>query len=141
MKKISLSVFVLIFFSCGPTMNRGETGALYKILAQNDKGGASIRFYEILTESSEIKMLENDDSLKEKVTPSEILTSNFIFLNMGEKPTGGYSIGIESVIETDKNIIVTVKEISPETNALVTQEITNPFCVVKIKSKKEIIIK
>ena len=60
---------------------------------------------------------------------------------MGEKTSGGYTIGIESAVETDKNIIITVKETSPEPNAMVTQAITNPFCVVKINSKKEIIIK
>jgi hypothetical protein len=60
---------------------------------------------------------------------------------MGEKPTGGYSIGVENVVETDKNIIITVKETKPESDAILTQNITYPFCVVKINSKKEIIIK
>ena len=60
---------------------------------------------------------------------------------MGEKPTGGYKIGVESVVETDKNIIITVKETIPEPNAMVTQVMTYPYCIVKINSKKEIIIK
>jgi hypothetical protein len=59
---------------------------------------------------------------------------------MGEKTTGGYAIGIQNVVETDKNIIVTVKEINPEPGSMVTQAFTAPFCVVKINSKKEIII-
>jgi hypothetical protein len=60
---------------------------------------------------------------------------------MGKKNTGGYSIGIESAVETEANIIINVKESSPETNSMVTQSITYPYCVVKINSKKEIIIK
>jgi hypothetical protein len=64
-------------------------------------------------------------------------------MNMGEKSTGGYKIVIESVVETDKNIIVRIKEITPEPSKIkiVTQEIATPYCVVRINSKKEIIIK
>jgi hypothetical protein len=29
---------------------------------------------------------------------------------MGEKATGGYSISVDSVVETDNNIIITVKD-------------------------------
>ena len=67
--------------------------------------------------------------------------SNYIILNMGEKNTGGYSIGVDKVEETDKNIIITVKENSPAKDAMVMQVITYPYTVVKIHSKKEIIIK
>jgi hypothetical protein len=47
---------------------------------------------------------------------------------------------IESVVETDKNIIINVKESSPAPN-MVTQGITYPFCVVKINSKKKLLLK
>jgi len=109
-------------------------------LTQQNDGGASIHFFEILTEENEIAMLQNDDKLKNKIHPNDIQTSNFIILNMGEKTSEGCKISIESVVETEKNIIVTIKEISPETTTA-TQEIMTPFSVVKINSKKEIIIK
>jgi hypothetical protein len=86
-------------------------------------------------------MLQNDEKLKNKIKPADIQTSNFIVLNMGEKTSGGYKIGIESAVETDKNIIITIKETAPESGAMVTQEITTPYSIVKINSKKEIIIK
>jgi len=114
---------------------------LYEVLTQQTDGGASIRFFEILSEENEIVMLQNDEKLKEKIKTNDIQTSNFIVLNMGEKTSGGYKIGIESVVETDKNIIITIKETSPQSSSMVTQEITTPYCVVKINSKKEIIIK
>ena len=60
---------------------------------------------------------------------------------MGEKNSSGYKISIESVEETDKNIIITIKEIAPESSSNVIQEPTTPYCVVKINSKKEIIFK
>jgi hypothetical protein len=51
-----------------------------------------------------------------------------------------YAITIESVVETDKNIIINVKESVPAPNSMVTQGITYPFCVVKINSKKKLLL-
>jgi hypothetical protein len=114
---------------------------LFEVLTQQSDGGGNINFYEILTESNEIKMLQNDKKLRNKISALDVQKSNFVILNMGEKNTGGYSIGIESVVETKENIIINVKESSPEPGSMVTQVITYPFCVVKINSKKEIIFK
>lgn len=86
-------------------------------------------------------MLQNDEKLKNKIKPTDIQNSNFVVLNMGEKTSGGYKIDIESAVETDKNIVITIKETTPEPSSMVTKEITTPYCVVKINSKKEIIIK
>jgi hypothetical protein len=52
------------------------------------------------------------------------------------KATGGYSISVDSVVETDNNIIITVKDTNPKSGAMVSQVITYPFCVVKVNSKK-----
>lgn len=142
MKKLILSAFAITLASCGATSSKiSDTSKLYEVLTQQSNGGANIRFFEILSEPNEIKMLQNDENLKDKISASDIQNSNFIVLNMGEKTTGGYSIGIENIVETDKNVIITVKETNPEPGSMVTQAFTTPFCVVKINSKKEIIIK
>lgn len=142
MKKTAAIIVILILVSCGSvaTKNSGKQ-PLYEVLTQQQQGGASIHFFEILTEPNEIKMLQNDIHLRNKISVEDVQRSNFVILNLGEKMTGGYAVGVESVVETDKNIIITVKEISPEPDAMVSQSITYPFCVVKINSKKEIIIK
>lgn len=118
-----------------------EARALYEVLTQQTDGGASIRFFEILSEPNEIAMLQNDEKLKNKIKRDDIRTASFIVFNMGEKTTAGYKISIESAIETDKNIIITIKEITPQSGAVQTQQVTMPYCVVKVNSKKEIIIK
>lgn len=141
MKKIALVFLTLILFSCGSANKTAEKRPLYEVLTQQSDGGASIHFFEILSEPNEIKMLQGDEDLKSKIVPNDIQTSNFVILNMGQKTTGGYKIGIENVVETDKNIIITVKETIPEAGGMVTQAFTNPFCVVRINSKKEIIFK
>ncbi|MBA4275710.1 protease complex subunit PrcB family protein [Flavobacterium sp.] len=141
MKKVVLLLLVLVLFSCSSNVKNTGTKPLFEVLTQQPDGGANIRFFEILSESNEIAMLQNDEKLKNKIHPNDVQTSNFVVLNMGEKTTAGYKINVESVIETDKNIIITVKETVPEPNAVVSQVITYPYCIVKINSKKEIIIK
>jgi hypothetical protein len=118
-----------------------EKKPLYEIIAQKQYGGAKIRFFEIISNPQEFGMIKNDPDLKNKVKPDDILNANFLLLNMGEKLSGGYSISIDKVEETGKNIIVTIKEKGPAPDAIVTTALTNPYTVVKINSKKEIIIK
>ena len=141
MRKVVISLLALVVASCSSTIKQTNSKLLYEVLTQQSDGGASIRFFEILSEPNEIAMLQNDEKLKDKIHPNDIKTSNFIVLNMGEKATGGYQIGVESAVETDKNIILTIKEIVPEPNAMVSQVIKYPYCIVRINSKKEIIIK
>ena len=142
MKKIVLFFLTLLLVSCvASSSKKSDSNSLYEVLTNQADGGASIRFFEILSDEKEIAMLQNDEKLKNKIKPTDIQTSNFIVLNMGEKTSGGYKISIESAVETDKNIIITLKETAPEPGSNASQEITTPYCVVKINSKKEIIIK
>ena len=141
MKKVVFTLLTLVLVSCSSTIKQTENKSLFEVLTQQSDGGANIRFFEILSEPNEIAMLQNDEKLKNKIHPNDIQTSNFIVLNMGEKATGGYKIGVESAVETDKNIILTIKETVPEPNAMVSQVVTYPYCIVRINSKKEIIIK
>lgn len=142
MKKIISIVAVFLLISCGAKKS-SDSGSkvLYEVLTEQTDGGGNIRFFEILTEPNEIKMLEKDPHLKDKMKHDDISNCNYVILNMGEKNTGGYSIGIEKVEETDKNIIITVKEKNPAPDAMVMQVITYPYSVVKVHSKKEIIVK
>ncbi|KRD12519.1 hypothetical protein ASE21_00990 [Flavobacterium sp. Root901] len=140
MKKVISVLVIFVLVSCGAKKTTGST-ALYEVLTEQSDGGGNIKFFEILTEPNEIKMLQNDPHLASKMKQADINNSNYVILNMGEKNTGGYSIGVESVEETDKNIIITVKEKSPAPDAMVMQVVTYPYTVVKVHSKKEIIVK
>ncbi|GIQ60741.1 protease complex subunit PrcB family protein [Flavobacterium collinsii] len=142
MKKVISVLVILVLVSCGvKKSSEGTSKVLYEVLTEQSDGGGNIKFFEILTEPNEIKMLENDPHLKAKMKQDDISNSNYVILNMGEKNTGGYSIGIEKVEETDKNIIITVKENNPAADAMVMQVITYPYTVIKVHSKKEIIVK
>jgi hypothetical protein len=140
MKKIVMGLMMITLFSCAtgkPVAT--DSKKLYEVLTEQTYGGAAIRFYEILSEPNEIRMLQKDENLKNSIKPTDLQNSNFVILNMGQKSSGGYSINVEGVVETPTQIIIKVKETGPEPGGMVTQAMTNPFCVVKINSKKEII--
>ncbi|PAM93884.1 hypothetical protein B4N84_16570 [Flavobacterium sp. IR1] len=141
MKKVISVLAVFALVSCGAKKTTESSTVLYEVLTTQSSGGGNIRFFEILTEPNEIKMLQNDPLLSDKVKEGDSSKSNFVILNMGEKNTSGYSIDVEKVEETDKNIIITIKEISPAKDAMVMQMISYPYTVVKVNSKKEIIVK
>lgn len=139
MKKVISILAIFVLISCGAKKTTSATG-LYEVLTTQSDGGGNIKFFEILTEPNEIKMLENDPLLASKVKNSDTNTSNYVILNMGEKNTSGYSIEVVKVEETDKNVVITVKENSPSPDAMTMQVISYPYTVVKVNSKKPILI-
>lgn len=140
MKKFSAIIAAcLVLFSCSTQKATDEKPPLYEILKQDEQGGATFRFFEIITEQKEFKMLLNDPDLKKKINPSDINTSNFLLLNMGEKNTGGYSFSVENIEETENDIIITIRENAPK--GMATMAMTYPISIVKINSKKNIILK
>ena len=141
MKKSVLIIVFLFLISCSSSKKSVFQKSLFEVLTEQADGGASIRFFEILTEPAEIKMLQKDPLLKNKIKAEDIQNSNFIILNSGEIINGGTKLEIESVVETDDKVLVSIKEIAIELGKNRDRIFTNPYCVVKINSKKEIIIK
>lgn len=140
MKKIlSLSALFFAVISCGPTKDAAKR-PLYEVLLQENYDGASFEFYETITDAKEFGMILNHPKLKGKVKPQDIDTANFVLLNLGEKNTGGYAIGVEKAEETPTSVILTLKKTEPEPGAMVTMALTKPYAVVRVNSKKEIVI-
>lgn len=140
MKKLPFLILIFFVLSCGISKNK-TSNPLYEILKTQNNGGASIHFFEILSEPREIKMLLNDSDLKRKIKLNDITTCNYVILNLGEKTSEGYSITIKNVEETSDKIIITVQENEPIFSAEKLVEFVTPFAVLKINSKKEIVFK
>jgi len=131
-----LIVMLLVSVSCSKSSK--PTNSLYKILYSSEYGGTAFEFYEIFTEEKEFLILLDDSDLKKKIKAPDIKTSNFIILNMGQKNSGGYSIGIKKIINTKETLQVYIDKKNPKNGAPVTMSITNPIAIVKINSKKKI---
>jgi len=141
MKKALILFSLLFLISCSTSHKTVESKPLYEILSSQEDGGATIRFFEILSEEREIKMLQNDEFLKNKINADDTKTANFVILNMGEKTTLGYSISVQNVEETTSKIIITTKDNEPKSKRVEEKEVFYyPYTIVKVNSKKEIVI-
>lgn len=139
MKKVLFIFLSFLLINCASKPKDSESKPLYEILSQQSDGGASIRFFEILTEAREIKMLQNDDELKKKINANDITNSNFVILNMGEQTTTGYTITIEKVEETADKILITTRDQDPKTTGVKENEVFYyPYTIIRVNSKKPI---
>ncbi len=56
-----------------------------------------------------------------------------MFIGLGEKPTGGYSIRVLSVEDNEGKTNIIVEEIIPKPDEIVTQALTYPYVVIEMK--------
>ena len=141
MKKIISTLVIALLYACSSTTNIANK-PLYEVLLVNNDGGSSIKFYEIFTESKEIKMLLGDETLRKKINADDITTSNFVIFNAGPTLEINNKITIENVIETPTQIEVYIKDAQKNIDAVQTDDETlYPYTVIKINSKKPIVIK
>ena len=140
-KKIISILAIALLYSCSSTKNIGEK-PLYEVLLVNNDGGANIKFYEVLTEPKEIKMLLGDDTLGKKIDSNDITNSSFVILNSGPTIEKSNKVSIEKVIETPTQIEVYVIDNQKNIEAVqIDDDALYPYTVVKINSKKAIVIK
>jgi hypothetical protein len=141
MRKVISTFLVLFLVSCS-TKKETSVKPLYEVLTTNNDGGANIKFYEILTEPKEIMMLLSDETLRKKIKSSDTISSSFIILNSGPTKESYNRIKVERVVETDTTIEVYVKDTQKSTEPdLADDSILFPYTIIKINSKKPIVIK
>lgn len=139
MKKITVLLFSLLLFSCKSVITSSTDMPLYEVLTKQNDGGGPIRFYEIITEESELPMLLGDDNLKNKIQLSDCKTANFVLLNYGESTKTGSTFEIIEAIETNDKIWLKIVT-SPGINDLESGIKEFPYWILKVNSKKEIIL-
>lgn len=116
--------------------------------------------YEILEQGSHSNFLEKENIL---ISDRQVLEEVYNTLNrtidpkksiphidfsenvaviscMGEKRTGGFSIGIDSIILSEKNIIIHLKEVSPSPGEMVLTVLTSPYVIYTFKKEEKKIL-
>jgi len=79
-----------------------------------------------------VKALVDEHKKEANVTIAAISNSKYVFIALGARSTGGYSVAIKSVTEHNGIVTVVYKEQKPEKGAMVTQAFTYPWIVIKI---------
>jgi len=141
MKKVILLVALVFLYSCSSTTSIGKK-SLYDVLLIKNDDGANIKFFEILTEPKEIKMLLGDPELSKLISEEDTKKSSFVILNAGPTRENHNKIKIEKVIETPTQIEVYITDTQKNTPVELSDDNTfHPYTVLKINSKKPIVIK
>lgn len=141
MRKFLPLVLITMFFACTSTKNVANK-PLFEVLVVNNDGGANIKFYEVLTESKEIKMLLGDETLAKLIQSKDINESSFLILNTGPTKEPYNRMKIEKIIETATQIEVFLKDSQKNIEETAIDDTTKyPYTVVKVNSKKPIVIK
>jgi hypothetical protein len=141
MKKILFIITLILLISCSTNKSTVDK-PLYEILIVNNDGGANIKFYEVLTEAKEINMLLGDEMLAKLIKPKDINESSFLVLNTGPTKEPYNRMKIEKVIETPTQIEVFLKDTQKNLEVTAIDDTTKyPYTVVKVNSKKPIVIK
>lgn len=144
MKKVVCYLSVIFLFSCaGKNIKNAQANSSsnsFEIIYQNSNSSIPKKSYRVIRNVEDFRAFFI--SMKEEKIPNiDFSNSNVLLLNMGKKNTGGYSVVPEKIIEDNGKLIMMIKETYPKKGDMVTMAVTNPVCIVKINSKKEILIK
>ena len=141
MKKVVSVLVIVLLYSCASTKNTSRN-VLYEVLTVNNDGGANIKFYEILTEAKEINMLLSDEGLRQKIKTGDMANSSFLILNTGPTKESYNRMKIVKVVETLTEIEIYLKDTQMNLDVTEVDDTTKfPYTIVKVNSKKPIIIK
>jgi len=140
-KIIPFLITLAVLYSCSTAKSTAPL-PLYEVLVTNNDGGANIKFYEILTEPKEIMMLLGDETLRKKIKSEDTTNSSFIILNSGPTKESYNRVKVLKVEETPTEIVVYVKDTQKVTEADLNDDgVSYPYTIIKINSKKTIVIK
>lgn len=139
MKKVLISILCVAvlaaLYACSNSDSGGE-----KTDPVPSGGGQGITVNDIPFERVEIDEMPED--IRDKVDQAkslqgfDILQSgevSYLVVYAGERPTGGYSIEITSIVDQEGITEVTVKEKAPGKDVMVTQALTYPFDIAKLE--------
>lgn len=140
MKKYSIIGLFIILFSC--SSQKQEKDLSFETIYTSYYGGNEEYGYQIIDNGKDYKNEISRLGIEEiKEKPIDFKKNNILFLHLGLKNTGGYTINVEKIELLDKDLIIHQKIDSPIKGGNVTMALTNPYCIVKIPKAEKYIVK
>ena len=132
-------VCALVFIGCKSqsisTQNTSMGEQAFEVLLTDSYGNYTVQEFIAIKDSNTLQSVYSviNDTRKPGFT---IPTIDFnkevvLFLTLGQKNVGGFSIAVHSVVQTDTEMIVYYTQTSPKPTDMVTSVITMPFTIVK----------
>jgi len=134
----------IYFLAATPTApNGGGADVAFTNVAKDSHGGYGERGNVMVQSEVEWRDLWSKTTSNQTPPPQlpdvDFEKETLIAAFMGTERTGGYAIEITKITETDSALMVSVKEISPGPNCIVTMALTQPYHIVKIlKTEKQV---
>ncbi|MGE4346509.1 MAG: protease complex subunit PrcB family protein [Flavobacteriaceae bacterium] len=124
---------IVLVYSCSTAKSAKEVS--YQILTDSAYQGKKQQSYEVIDNENNLKELYR--TVKDNQIPDvDFSKSRIVALFMGEKNTGGYSIGIDEIKTEKEKVIIKVKKTYPE--GMATMAFSQPYMIAKINTTKKI---
>lgn len=142
---ISLLSLSMLFISCKPKQQIVDENDEYQVVYKSQVGGKKEKSNLIIKNYEEFNALISELNIGEeefeKLLSIDLEKHDLLVCFLGEKSTGGYDIDIDKVKFSTNTSEVSLKEIVPEKNAMVTTVLTSPYVFVTLPKNKTIVIK
>lgn len=144
-KIISLLSLSMLFISCKPKQLIIDENDVYQVVYKSQIGGKKEKSNLIIKNYEDFNALISELNIGEeefeKLLSIDLEKHDLLVCFLGEKSTGGYDIDIDKVKFSTNTSEVSLKEIVPEKNAMVTTVLTSPYVFVTLPKNKAIVIK
>lgn len=93
-----------------------------------------------LTDSS-LEEWYNENNNKKGLSTFDFKEHKYVLVGAGEKPTGGYSVEVTSVVGKEDSILINAKVNAPKADEMVTEAITYPSTLIRIpKDSRNVVL-
>lgn len=134
----SVVFFLGLVVSCGNTIVTQEQNSIkYDVIQEHAIGGRTDKDIVVISDKNTLEKIYDDLNLNQdpnyEVPDIDFNAELVIVFFMGEKNTGGYSISVKDINETNEYVFINYQEKGPKPTDMVTMVITQPYCIIKTK--------
>lgn len=134
-----IGLLVLVLTACAAPAEAPPSASLARQITQSPYCGLTGPGVAYLKSSDELDRYLGVAG--QNLTTAAIRGVNFdrehlVFVTLGQKPTAGFSIGLQDTRATDDTLLLSMSVITPEPDSMVAQVITTPCAVLAVAADK-----
>lgn len=136
--RVGFVVSVLLFAGCAATVSRSETseGApLARQVTQSDHCGLTapgVVYVERYDQLERLSRLPAQNLALDALANVDFEREHLVLVGLGQKPTGGYGVTLDSSAINDDVLELAVNVRQPSAGVMVTQALTTPCAVIAV---------
>jgi hypothetical protein len=142
----ALCALVLSAAGCGSSSGKDRAAAAqgrvvsFRVLDSGSRSGIAAPQEMVATSAEEWERLwqaHQAGAFPQRPLPAvDFSTSLCVAIFAGERPTGGFEVKIEQVVESANGLEVTYRVSRPPAGAIVSQSLTSPFEIIAVASRQ-----